>query len=90
MRHKITILGANQDDVRQGYYTFSATAKDAAGNESAPASRVALHDGTPPPAPGLFLVPAGDGYNSTVVLSEDLSIKSYSTAVVLPRIGELC
>ena len=76
-------------DARQGYYTFSATVKDAAGNESAPVSRVALHDGTAPPAPGLFLVPAGDGYNSTVVLSEDLSIKSYSTAVVLPTLGNV-
>ena len=34
--------------------------------------------------PGLFLVPAGDGYNSTVVLTDNLSIKSYSTAVILP------
>ena len=87
MRHSITVLGDGDTGVRQGYYTFSATAMDAAGNESAEVSRVALHDGTPPNAPGLFLVPADEGYNSTIVLTEDLSLKSYATAVVAPDIG---
>ena len=86
-RHTVSIVGEGGAGVRQGYYTFSATAKDAAGNKSAPVSRIALHDGTAPPAPGIFLVPSGDGYNSTIVLTEDLSIKSYSTAAVLPDIG---
>ena len=90
-RHTVSILGGGHgtaSEIRQGYYTFSATAKDKAGNKSAPVSRVALHDGTAPPAPGLFLTPAtGGGYNSIIVLTEDLSIRNYSTAVVLPTIG---
>ena len=94
-RHTVSILGGgNTGDeaarVRTGYYTFSATAKDKAGNKSAPASRVALHDPSAPPNPGLFLTPAtGGGYNSIIVLTEDLSIRNYSTAVVLPAIGSL-
>ena len=87
LRHMVKVLGASAEGARRGYYTFSATAKDKAGNKSAPASRVALHDGTAPPMPGLFLTPATVGYNSIVVLTEDLSIKSYSTTVKLPTIG---
>ena len=86
-RHTITLLGSNNDAARDGYYSFSAKAKDAAGNESPSVSRIALHDGTAPAAPALYLIPSGSGYNSTLVLQDSLSIKSYSTAVVLPTIG---
>ena len=82
-------IQADKNNGRQGYYTFSATAMDAAGNESAEVSRVALHDSGPPGEPGLFLVPEGDGYGSIVVLTDNLSIKSYSTGVVLPDIGSV-
>ena len=88
-RHTITVLGSESANVRDGYYSFSAKAKDAAGNESAPVSRVALHDGTMPTAPALYLIPSGSGYNSTLVLQDSLSIKSYSTAVVLPNIPNI-
>ena len=38
------------DGVAEGYYTFSATATDKAGNETASGSRVALHDPVDPDA----------------------------------------
>ena len=93
-RHTVTILGPTASEAatrtRKGFYTLSATAKDKAGNKSAPLSRLALHDPTAPPKPGLFLTPAtGGGYNSILVLTEDLSIRSYSAAVDLPTIGDI-
>ena len=86
LRHSVTF-----SRIREGYYTFSATAMDAAGNESAPMSRVALHDKTPPLAPGLFLVPGDDhaSYSKTLILTDNLSVKSYSAALILPGVGEL-
>ena len=86
LRHSVT-FSRN----REGYYTFSATAMDAAGNESAPRSRVALHDETNPLDPGLFLVPGDDhaSYSKTLILTDNLSVKSYSAALILPGVGEL-
>ena len=94
LRHNIRITGSEASGTtaaKRGFYTFSATAKDKAGNKSPAISRVALHDPTAPPKPGLFLTPKdGGGYNSIIVLTEDLSIKSYSTAVDLPvAIGDV-
>ena len=86
LRHSVT-FSRN----REGYYTFSATAMDAAGNESAPVSRVALHDETDPLEPGLFLVPGDDhaSYSKTLILRDNLSVKSYSAVLILPGVGEL-
>ena len=68
-----------------GYHTITASAKDKAGNTSASISRVALNDpATPAPEARLFLVPGADifTYAKTLVMTDNLSVKSYS--VVLP------
>ena len=62
-----------------GYHTFSATATDKAGNESASDSRVALNDTALPSGIELFIVPGDDDYTreKTLLATDNLSIASY-------------
>ena len=62
-----------------GYHTFSATAADKAGNESASDSRVALNDTALPSDITLFIVPGDDDYTreKTLLATDNLSIASY-------------
>ena len=81
-------LGGDDDRVA-GYYTFSATATDKAGNEAASGSRVALHDVEPPDPPKLFVVPGEDDFtfNKTLLATDNLSIASYAISVVVGTVG---
>ena len=79
------------DAVGVGYHTLTASAKDKAGNVSGSISRVALHDPESAPESRLFLVPGDDSftYAKTVVMTDNLSIKSYSAVLPLVRVGQL-
>ena len=77
-----------------GYHTFTASAKDKAGNVSGSISRVALNDPTSDesiPESRLFLVPGDDifTYAKTLVMTDNLSIKSYSAVLPLTDVGQL-
>ena len=75
-----------------GYHTFTASAKDKAGNTSASISRVALNDPASAPESRLFLVPGDDSftYAKTLVMTDNLSIKSYSAVLPLGQdVGQL-
>ena len=73
-----------------GYHTFSATASDKAGNETASGSRVALNDGALPTPVRLFVVPGEDDftYNKTLLASDNLSIASYAMNVPVGTVGQ--
>ena len=74
-----------------GYYTFTAVARDKAGNRSEEISRVALEDTTPPGA-GL-IVGAFDSkkssYSVTVTATDNLSVRDYYLAMVVPAVAGL-
>ena len=72
-----------------GYHTFSATASDKAGNETASGSRVALNDEALPTPVRLFVVPGEDDftYNKTLLATDNLSIASYAINVPLGTVG---
>ena len=78
-----------------GYHTITASAKDKAGNVSGSISRVALNDvvdtSNEPPESRLFLVPGDDSftYAKTLVMTDNLSIKSYSAILPLGTVGQL-
>ena len=67
------------DDAKTGYYTFSAYARDKAGNKSTGISRVALHD---PTMPAVGIIGGNwdkktSEYSVTVTLTDDFSIRDY-------------
>ena len=72
-----------------GYHTFTASVKDKAGNVSSSISRIALNDPTSAPESRVFLVPGGDSftYEKTLVMTDNLSIKSYSAVLPLGDLG---
>ena len=78
----VTTTGVT-DDPKTGYYTFSAYARDRAGNKSTGISRVALHD-EDDPAPGII---GGNWdkktseYSVTVTLTDDFSVRDYYVAL---------
>ena len=74
-----------------GYHTFSATATDRAGNETASGSRVALNDVAPPTPVRLFVVPGEDDftYNKTLIASDNLSIAHYAINVPVGTVGSV-
>ena len=74
-----------------GYHTFTASAKDKAGNVSGSISRVALNDPASAPESRLFLVPGDNSftYAKTLVMTDNLSIKSYSAVLPLGDAGQL-
>ena len=81
-------------DAGVGYHTFTASAKDKAGNVSGSISRVALNDPTSAasiPESRLFLVPGDNSftYAKTLVMTDNLSIKSYSVVLPLVGVGQL-
>jgi len=67
-----------------GYYTFNATATDAAGNSSSVAPRIFVYDNTPPTV-GLASTPVTvsgtAGFAASAFVSEDLDIQSFTWAV---------
>jgi hypothetical protein len=70
-----TTVGAS---ATTGYYTYSATAHDAAGNQSGAVSRVIVYDGTPATAtpPSVPATIAG-AFSSASFLNDNLSIRDY-------------
>ena len=72
-----------------GYYTFSATATDKAGNETASGSRVALNDDETPRPIRLFVAPGADDstYDKTLLANDNLSIAGYQVNLPLPSGG---
>ena len=74
-------------DTKTGYYTFSAYARDRAGNKSTGISRVALHD---PTAPDVGIIAGSwdektSEYSVTVTLTDDFSIRDYYVALDFPE-----
>ena len=70
-------------DTKTGYYTFSAYARDRAGNKSTGMSRVALHD---PTMPAVGIIGGSwdeetSEYSVTVTLTDDFSIQDYYVAL---------
>ena len=69
-----------------GYYTFTAVARDKAGNRSEEISRVALED-TSPPGAGLIVGTFDakkSSYSVTVTATDNLSVRDHYLAMVFP------
>ena len=64
-----------------GYYSYTAQAQDMAGNLSEEISRVALHDTTPPVSALIFARSSATKYDKTLVMADNLSVRSYSMVV---------
>ena len=64
-----------------GYYSYTAQAQDMAGNLSPEISRVALHDTTPPVSALIFARRSATEYDKTLVMADNLSVRSYSMVV---------
>ena len=68
-----------------GYYTYTAQAQDMAGNLSEMISRTALHDVTEPVS-ALIFARGKDAFNydKTLVMADNLSIRSYTVTISGP------
>ena len=64
-----------------GYYSYTAQAQDMAGNLSAEITRTALHDTEVPVSALIFARSSATEYDKTLVMADNLSVRSYSTVI---------
>ena len=69
-----------------GYYTYTAQAQDMAGNLSAEVTRTALHDTQVPVSALIFARSSATDYDKTLVMADNLSVRSYSMVVQAPNL----
>ena len=75
-----TAIAALTGAANHAYWTFDATAYDAAGNSAAVSSRTMVYDATAP-VPGVPAAPltiTAPGFSTTALLNEDLDIQDYA------------